>query len=440
MTILATSARRRGADHEYALVSAPLTWDGASEPRLIVRKLDANNYVEVGPNAGGYILVNEVVNGVTTRIGWTGVAITPGTVTITADLYVDWIAVRLDGTPILGGQPFTFLSAHNFRARTSTGTTGTGWGAITVGPTDRVKLNWPRFHHLGTRVFPDIALGSSGAWDSTDCNNPNVLPNPSGGWILSYTGYYNDGIVPGDEAQEMGIAHAATLDGPWTKDPRNPLFGDPWKWSMNGGLVHVDGTWVQCYGTGTDAMTVGIATSTNLVDWTVKPTIGAGHDTMARVREDGTTIDVYCKRDTRIWVYTSADKGETWTSGTPILSAPAWFSSATPSFAEPCVYVPPGKEGEQMILTVDRTATGGRHTMMGITVDGGASWQWALLHAGSVVGSGDRSRFDSFLAHDGAGGFYLYYCGSDSTTGTLNGALKIGHRRINWNPATLVRT
>ena len=139
------------------------------------------------------------------------------------------------------------------------------------------------------------------------------------------------------------------------------------------------------------------------------------------------------------WRSVSTNLGTSWAPEEFILHAPDWVSNASPNFAEPAIYVPPGKEGEQMILTFDKDNSG-RSTYMGITLDGGVTWQYMIANkSDGTFGNGDRSRFDSYmLAHGGS--FYFYYAGSDTPTPTLNGNIQIGHRRIIWDPTTLVRT
>ena len=444
-------------NHEYARISSTMVHNYVADtdrahPSIVFRYKDASNFCFVELHSD-VLLVRQVVAGVATTIGFPahgGVA-SGVPVVVTADVYVDAVVFEVNGVPCANGEPFAFIAPHDFAQHTGVGIRYwyDGWGATTwarwddfaVAETTRPVLNWPRFWATGARTFPDLTTGTAGAWDSTDINNPNVIPNPSGGWLMSYSGHYNDGVVPGTQVQELGIATAASLDGPWTKDPDNPSFSEtsPQAWNINGGIAYVGGTFVQVYGTDTLAKQIGVATTTDLDTWTVKPRIGEGHDSTMRVRDDGTTLEAYFKRDDGgIWRAVSTDVGETWTvDSAPVLQAPAWMNPGTPNFAEPGIYVPPGKEGEQMILTFDRDS-GGRSTYMAVTVDGGVSWQYMIANRGSGAGGGDNNRFDSFMvAH--AGAFYLYYAGSDTPTPTLNGNIQIGHLKISWNPATLVR-
>ena len=114
-------------------------------------------------------------------------------------------------------------------------------------------------------------------------------------------------------------------------------------------------------------------------------------------------------------------------SNNPVFSYPAWANSAT-TFGEPMVYVPPGKEGKEMLITFDTAyanATGDRFISQALTVDGGATWHYRVGALLKGTGWESKQVFDSCI-HQGAGNLYLLYGGADITGAALNLDIQIG--------------
>lgn len=290
--------------------------------------------------------------------------------------------------------------------------------------------------------LPDIPIGAAGSWEQTDVNNPNVVWDAaSSRWVMYYTGYSNQPTDDGN--QDMGVAYADTLDGPWVKDPLNPVFTDTaaGAWSQNGGLEKVGGTWVLAYNAAT-GREVWLATSPDLHTWTKLSTKFFGGDPFLRIHQDTGALECYYwinDADGRnIYRRTSTDAGATWSAAVHILP-PAPIVQTMVNGGEPSVFVPPGHEGRIMFVAVDsypdRSLVAGRGTVLAVTEDGGATWTWHpnyWLKSGS--GWDAMSVFDTFFAYE-RGRLYLFYAGTSvADTGTLNMGIQIGHTSVEWAP------
>lgn len=297
--------------------------------------------------------------------------------------------------------------------------------------------------HLTWRSpVPDIALGPSGSWDSTDINNPNVVWDPTESrWVMYYTGYKTGR----NGNQDMGVAYADSLDGPWVKDPLNPVYVDlsAGKWSQNGGLEKVGDTWVLAYNA-LNGSEVWFATSPDLHTWTKLETTFQGGDPFLRINQTTGALECWFTRGNPRSVYrrTSTDVAATWT-GQQLILGPAPFPADQVNGGEPSVYVPPGKEGVVMLILVDSYPDGGlengRGTALAITRDGGATWTWhqEFLRKRGGTGWDAFAAFDTFMAWEG-GKFYVYYAGSSTQdTGLLDMGIQIGHATAVWDPAAL---
>ena len=292
------------------------------------------------------------------------------------------------------------------------------------------------------QTVPDITLGAPGTWDATDINNPNVIWDAANArWVMYYTGYYN---VPNDGNQDAGLAYAPSLDGPWTKDPLNPVFVDAsaGQWSQNGGMEKVGATWVLAYNAA-GGSAVWFATSTDLHEWTKLAATFDGGDPFLRVNQNSGALECYYWRSSPRHIYrrSSTDAGATWGAEVHVLD-PAPVAYNMQNGGEPSVFVPPGREGEVMLVVVDYFPDGslsaGRGSILAATEDGGTTWTWHenwWRKSGAASGWDSKSVFDTFMAWE-AGRFYLYYAGTGVTdSGTLNMGIQIGHVSVPWPPA-----
>lgn len=296
----------------------------------------------------------------------------------------------------------------------------------------------------------DVPLGAKGTWEDTDINNPNVVWDPSASqWTMNYTGYSE---TKGGGIQDAGLATAATLDGPWTKHPSNPVFVDDaaGRWSQNGGYIRrPDGTWLLAYSAVGGQQPWFATAPSPSGPWTKQPSWQKfyGSDPHLRVREDG-KIECTFYRDSNgtgwpgwnIYMRTSTDGGQTWGEQVKLLdSMPVhWVQGG-----EPSVLVPPGGEDRVKLIAVDfmpdgQDAQSGRGTMLNVTRDNGATWARHILSRRSYApGTFDEyAAFDSYLVYDQTRKrLYEYYGGAQKPDNqTLGIGIQIGHKWSPWDP------
>lgn len=290
-----------------------------------------------------------------------------------------------------------------------------------------VKLNLPRIDAAPSTQI--VALGATGAFDDGDLNNPNITWDPiNSRWVLYYSGFKAGST--GAIVQGMGLAYSTSLDGPWTKDPANPVVAATTNNVENGGLIYHWGRWLKVED-GTSWYT-----SPDLHTWTPITVTGisaeAG-DPYLRVSENGVLECWYGVGNptTAFHRATSVDGGLTWEDA-EIVRVPSYFPIR--GHGEPTVYVPPGREGREAMLIVDVAAnatTAGALTAV-VTVDAGATWHWHQLTTGSGSGFDSYQVFDSCpVWKDGI--FHLFHAGGTVTGWGVNLNASIGHRAVQWS-------
>lgn len=428
---------------------------------LMFRATDTDNglllYVDLHRTGfTGAVRLYKVVAGVRTQLAtWnTGKAPSWGPA-YKLDLYDDNITITLDGDTV--NRRLTVHESHGLtgtKAGFVTKSTGTAPQAPQITMVGEVfsglVLNWPRSETGRQSTNPQVALTPAGTYGDVDLNNPNVQWDQANSrWVLNYTSY--DGNT--EQEQTYSFAYAPTLDGPWTVDPANPKFvdTDSGKWSMNGGFLWVPrlNKWLICYGAGGTAEQFWFATSPDLTTWTKTSTIypapGVHNaaDSFLRLREDGTTIELYYSdRSATPWSVSraiSTDDGVTWTKDTGFTVHSPLFTTDIP-FAEPSVLVPPGHD-EQVILVfadcVDPSGSdGGRFIGCAMSLDAGSTWHWRIASRGSQAWDSSQN-FDSYPVYDAAAGrFHLFYGGAAVPGHTLNIGIQIGHQSCAWDASS----
>lgn len=425
-------------------------------PGLVFRYTDASNYFYVSVNsATGYIDLYRVTTGTATLLAEVAVAMTSQyPVPLSVGLNGPDITLYLAGTDTLTVSDTQGLNATGVGVRN--GTAGAPpaagqWWNVTVRPFQGPVLNWPRASEATDKML--VGLGTTGAWDDTDVNNPNIVWDPNNQrWVLYYSGFHTGN---GNFQQGMGLAYSTgAIDGPYTKDGANPVFTDAsaGDYNMNGGLVYFQGQWIHIYGSGAGS-TLSLSRSPDLHTWTNQGVVNSGgsgwggvFDAFLRIRQDGITLECWFAgaraggTGRYIGYMTSIDGGYTWTlNPTPVLSTPAFAAGNT--FSEPSVYVPPGKEGREMVIHCDLAApstSSTRRICQVITVDGGLSWHWRVAAyptgaAGTWVAG---SLFDPFMACANDR-YYLFHSGAPGSGASLNMGIQVGVRSGPFTNSTL---
>ena len=431
-----------------------------SFPGLVLHYTDTSNYFYAFPitdDTAPKVQLRKVTAGVDTLLMEAPASIVSGTaVTLRVDLFGPDMTLFVNGTEIgtVTETQGVGVNTVGFRYGASGSAPISQFNSITVAPYQGTAYNWPRPIPLAAN--PLIPLGTSGAWDSTDLNNPNVVWDPvNARWVMYYSGYYNSGSDSG--IQGMGIATADKLEGPWTKSPSNPVFTDSeaGQYNMNGGLVFWAGLWWHAYGSG-GGTTISMATSPDLTTWTKRGTIitasgweqNAVFDAFLRVRQDGATLELWYGSNVsggnRGITYATSTDGLTWTKAStaaPYLPCPV-FSDKT-IFSEASVFVPSGREGQEMLVCCDvsaPSASSSRRIGQALTIDGGQTWHWRIISRNlGTTGWAANSTFDSFQMFH-AGRYYLFSSGAPNAGTTLNMGIQIGLQSCDWNPSTLTLT
>jgi hypothetical protein len=351
------------------------------------------------------------------------------------------------------------------------------WGPIKVQSLVGLNYNWPVFTALAANAgAPVIAKGSAGTWDATDIANPEPFFDAvNNRWAMLLSGYtaaahVTNGNAANSNILNLGLWTSTTIDGPWTADVSNPVMlanGTDGFFSFNGGAVQIAGTTYQAY-VSDNGTTIRWATSTDLHTWTrvgliCSATVPASNnfwrnqgvfDPMLRVRQGSNVIEMWCAGLggdglKRFGLLTSSDLGATWVDQTGTIPAvlPPVGLFRNDSAGEPSVYVPPGKEGQQYLISFDyvpQTQTGnppiGRFIGQGISLDGGLTWAFRI--AAGVPGAyawENLQVFDSFVVDVGDGTLRLFHSGANVYGPSLGLNIQIGQQNAPWSSSSLVK-
>jgi len=424
-----------------------------SDPGIVFRYLDANNYwflfLET-VSSPGVAIANQVVNGVSVQqFNFRSSQIVSGQAAV---LRIDCIQQNmifyLNGVEIV-----TMTDIYNplatkagiFCHKSGSPATKPSWYGFKVTEFTGDYINWPIYTRIGDDT-PVIALGTSGLWDDTDINDPNVVWDAlNNRWLMAYTGN------GGDSVQDLGLAYATSLVGPWTKEPLNPvLSSNPGDINgMNGGIVKKGNTWYSYYCT-ESAVNISLATSTDLINWTKQGIIltpganeGPGwtstilQDPFARLREDGVTIEIWYRAvgqgKSGVSYATSTD-GVTFTKNpnNPVFYRPE-FAYGT-GLGEPAVYIPTGFSENTILITyhgTDINTPTKRFIIDALSRDKGITWKFRVNTLRAVLGSKWESAqvFDPFVLPDTDGRLYLFYGGAPVNGTVLGISIQIGIAR-----------
>lgn len=351
------------------------------------------------------------------------------------------------------------------------------WGPIKVVPLAGFNYNWPVFTPISANAgAPVIPKGAGGTWDATDIANPQVFYDAANSrWAMLVSGYTAaassswNGNATNSNILNLGLWTSSSIDGPWTADPSNPVAladGTDGFGSFNGGTVQIAGTTYNAY-CSNNGTTIRWETSTDLHTWTkvgliCSATVPASNnfwrnqgvfDPMLRVRQGSTVIEMWCcglggDGLKRFGLLTSIDLGATWTDQTgtipAVLPPPGLFRND--SAGEPSVYVPPGQEGKQYLISFDyvpQTQQGnppvGRFIGQGISLDGGLTWAFRI--AGGVPGAyawENLQVFDSMVVDAGDGTLRLFHSGANTYGPTLGLNIQIGQQNAPWGKTSLI--
>jgi hypothetical protein len=339
-----------------------------------------------------------------------------------------------------------------------------------------LNYNWPVFTKLAANSgAPVIPLGSAGTWDATDIANPEPFYDAvNSRWAMLLSGYTaaahsTNGNATNSNILNLGLWTAPSVDGPWTADVSNPVMlanGTDGFYSFNGGAVLIGSTYYQAYvsDNGTD---IRWATSTDLHTWTRVGLIcsnsvpaannswrGQGvFDPMLRVRQGSNVIEMWCcgvglDSVKRFGLLTSSDLGATWVdqTGTMPAALPPVGLFRNDSAGEPSVYVPPGQEGKQYMISFDyvpQTQSGNpaiaRWIGQGISLDGGVTWAWRI-GAGipGVYSWQNTQNFDSHIVDVGDGTLRMFHSGANVSGPSLGLNIQIGQQNAPWGKTSLI--
>jgi predicted GH43/DUF377 family glycosyl hydrolase len=202
--------------------------------------------------------------------------------------------------------------------------------------------SWTRF-----TAKPIIDKGSPGAWDDQRAAYMKIVTDLDGN-LIKHNNQYQILYMGrrGVDSAQIGRAYANSMDSTWTKDATNPIFSpddaeaETWEDYCNfSPLIFKEGnTYYMLYGAGRsdNKYRIGLATSTNLVDWTrdtaanpvLEPTASAWDSERvipeAIYKQEGTYYLIYGGYDTtnyRQGIATSTDL-KNWTkwSKNPIIN------------------------------------------------------------------------------------------------------------------------
>jgi hypothetical protein len=449
---------------------------------LMFRYVDANNYwgIQVDPRYNRVTLYNK--QGGTQ---FDQMYIADGTVVNNAVT-----AVRIDciGPNITvwinGVQISSLVSTFNQTATKCgiyMGVNGPSGGTATFGPVKvatfgGANYNWPSFtKRAASSGAPVIPLGSAGTWDATDIANPMPFYDAvNGRWAMLLSGYtaaahVTNGNAANSNILNLGLWTAPSIDGPWTADPANPVqLADATDgyYSFNGGAVQIAGVTYQAY-VSNNGTTIRWATSSNLHTWAKQglicsATVPASNnfwrnqgvfDPMLRVRQGSNVIEMWCcglggDGVKRFGMLTSSDLGATWVDQTGVIPAalPPVGLFRNDSAGEPSIYVPPGQEGQQYLISFDyvpQTQTGnppiGRYIGQGISLDGGQTWAWRIAAGTPGTYAWENLQvFDSFVVDIGDGTLRLFHSGANTYGPSLGLNIQIGEQSAPWGFTSLL--
>lgn len=309
------------------------------------------------------------------------------------------------------------------------------------------RYRWP---HFVKGTSPVLYKGIGAEWDVTDVNNPNVVYDDTNHrLVLNYSGYRGNGT----QTQHCGIAYgnADNPTAPFTKEAANPVMSaQPTTDSQgfNGGLCKKGAMWYHVYGIN-NASQFALATSYDLLNWTTHGVVFSGNtaawdaaqvfDAYLRLRQDGATFELWYAAKNVSGVrqigYATSTDCITWTpyANNPVITMPAWATQTT-TLGEPSVFVPQGKEGEEMLVSFDcgrDGATGNRFIAEALTIDGGATYSYRMIASGAGTGWDAAQVFDSFI-YQKDDKLYLYHSGAPVGGAALNLGTQIGVAVADW--------
>lgn len=381
-------------------------------------------------------------------------------------LYVNGVEIATVVDTFLQGQ--TRVGVY-VGASGSPGANVSTWHDLVVDTPMGPIINWPVFTSTSTTT-PQIPLGASGSYDDTDANNPTVMYDAANNrWALTYSGYHDDGSHSGK--QNLCMAYASSIDGPWTKDGANPVQvagAGEGKYAFNGGIVWSPtlGLWVQayCYN---NASQIAVATSPDFHTWTFRGVVidkvgwksGGAFDPFLRALPDGTFEMWFCAVATggtaqRMFGRATSPDGLTWTEDTrnPIYNPGSYGAGSLleqGGIGEPSAITPSADAtGSQILLMFDgvphQSATGtpaaNRALHQAFSYDFGATWHTRLGAYKSAGGTGFESKqvFDSSPLDIGDGTLRLWHTASNVSGLALNLNCQIGEAKAAWTGASLI--
>jgi len=175
---------------------------------------------------------------------------------------------------------FSLYSGNPILVPTAPSTYATFASVLKVGST------YHMYYHAGTGSFVYHATSPDGlSWTKDDVNNPVLSVGTNPDWDFGSVGvpmvwyeaptwymlYRGSGVTQGNDA----VGLATSSDGiNWTKEVTNPVLeGVIAEWDANGaeiwGIIKVGATYYTYYeATGATGREIGIATSTDLINWT----------------------------------------------------------------------------------------------------------------------------------------------------------------------------
>ncbi|HUC90007.1 MAG TPA: hypothetical protein VMR45_04350 [Patescibacteria group bacterium] len=425
-------------------------------PGIMFYYLNNSNYYYFILDGASTIYMYQVLNGSTNQLMNIPFSQVSGrAVALRLDCVGGNITLWLDGEEVVTYTIInpTVTSVVGIRSDVGSGGSSEGnasWGNLKVQPYLGSAYNWPIFKKGSS---PIISLGGNGSWESTDIHNPSVVYNPRNStYNLLYSGYYSGSAG----YQQLGLSYTNTIEGAWTK-ASTPVFNpSPSSW-QNGGICYKNGLSYYIYETN-NATTLGLATSPDLNEWTViNSNVISGtasqwdsngiFDAFLRLRQDGNTFELWytgsSSSGARAIGYATSTDGVSWTKciNNPVIAQPYW-QTQTISLGEPSVFVPPGREGTEVLVSFDAAlngSTGKRFIAQALTVDGGVSWSYRMM--ASAPGEAlwqSVQNFDSFIWYEN-GRLYLFHSGA-STVGTAVGlGSQIGLSVAEWPYGSFIK-
>lgn len=431
--------------------------DNKAYMALLIHYIDANNFMHIEPDPQ-----NNVVH-IYRKVGGNYTLIFDLPMTLTSGQLVP-VTIGIEGNEIkfeIGGfTKFTYFE-NNITASYKVGFRASSVGtppapcratAIDIAPRGNT-IRWPVFTKDASAT-PIIALGAGGAWDNTDVNNPTVFWHAaSSKWICNYSGYNSTQ----NQIQDFGYALADSLTGPWTKYASNPVIeadGLDDKWAFNGGIAFWQGKYWSVQGSN-GGNSLRVRTSTDGYAWTdrgIQWSPGQGgsycsvtvYDAFLRVTETD-QLELWCgvydgslRRIAR--GYVNADY--TITKPASAIFAPPTNVFGNVSIGEPSVFVPPGKEGQEILLSYDSNIFSSTHRSVAhaASLDGGVTWEHRIFASEGVASRPWEAlqNFDSHMLLDN-NVLHLWYGGAAYDGNVLDIGIQIGHASMPWTYSTLVK-